>query len=117
MRATVLGLLVVVGLTFAVVGTLFQRGPAMAQRPAVAFDERAIAEGRIIALSAATGDGSQQITLIDPRQRVMSVYHVNLQTGEISLRSVRNFRWDLLMDEFNGSSPTPREIKALVEQR
>ena len=117
MRVTLMGLLVVVGVACAVVGTVFQRSPALAQRPAVPFDQRAITEGRLIALETPTGDGSQQITLIDPRERVMCVYHVDLQTGEILLRSVRNFRWDLLMDEFNGRSPTPREIKALVEQR
>ncbi len=47
----------------------------------------------------------------------MSVYHVESATGEIALKSVRRFHWDLQMDEFNGDSPSPREIRALIEQR
>jgi hypothetical protein len=46
----------------------------------------------------------------------MSVYHID-GSGEISLRSVRAFHWDLMMDDFNGVSPSPREIRALVEPR
>jgi hypothetical protein len=47
----------------------------------------------------------------------MSVYHIDRQTGEIALRSVRNVAWDLQMEEFNGVSPSPREIRSLLEQR
>ena len=46
----------------------------------------------------------------------MAVYHVDRATGKITLKSVRNVRWDLLLDEFNGTNPAPREIRALVGQ-
>ncbi len=74
-------------------------------------------ESSIIVVNAPMAEGGQQVVLVETRDRVISSYHVDGKTGEIALKSVRNFRWDLLMDEFNGSDPKPREIKALLEQR
>jgi hypothetical protein len=79
--------------------------------------DKATPSGQLMALSAELADGRQQITLIDPRTRVMSVYQIDRASGEISLKSVRSVHWDLLMDEFNSDSPTPREIRSLLEQR
>ena len=79
--------------------------------------EAARSAGELLALSHDAGEGRRQMTLIDPRNRVMAVYHIDDDSGEISLRSVRAFHWDLLMDDFNGVSPSPREIRSLVEPR
>jgi len=70
---------------------------------------------KLIALNSDRGD-VQQVVLVDPQRRVMSVYHVDRQTGAISLKSVRNVQWDLLMDEYNGVKPLPREFRAILEQ-
>jgi hypothetical protein len=57
-------------------------------------------------------DGQPQIiTVIDPRQRVMAVYHVDRTTGVITPKSVRNITWDLQMIEFNSGSPLPQDIR------
>ena len=45
------------------------------------------------------------VTVIDPRQRVMAVYHVDRVSGEITPKSVRNITWDLQMIEFNSGKP------------
>jgi len=74
------------------------------------------AAGDLMAFSAELGSGPSQITLIDAKSRVMCVYHVDRE-GKIELRSVRNVQWDLLIEEFNGVSPFPRDIRALLEQR
>jgi len=74
------------------------------------------AAGDLMAFSAELGSGPSQITLIDAKSRVMCVYHVDRE-GKIELRSVRNVQWDLLIEEFNGVSPLPRDIRALLEQR
>lgn len=74
------------------------------------------ATGDLLALSHDAGS-HRELTLIDARQRVMAVYHVNGQSGEVSLRSVRAIGWDLMMDDFNGEAPSPREIRSLVEQQ
>jgi len=74
------------------------------------------ASSELIALTTVLPDRKQQLIVIDPRVRVMSVYHIDQVTGEITLKSVRNIHWDLQMSEFNGTSPSPREIRAMAEQ-
>jgi hypothetical protein len=71
----------------------------------------------LIALSSPAGDHRQQLTVVDPALKVVSVYHIDSVTGDIVLKSVRNIHWDLQMVEFNGSSPSPKEIRSLLEQR
>ena len=51
------------------------------------------------------------VTVVDPRQRVMAVYHVDRATGEISPKSVRNITWDLQMVEYNSGKPLPQDIR------
>ena len=75
------------------------------------------AAGDLMAFSSEQGNGPAQVTLIDVKSRVMCVYHVDRTTGQIELKSVRNVHWDLLMEEFNGVRPLPREIRALLEQK
>ncbi len=71
----------------------------------------------MLAFSEVVDKKYQQVTVIDPKQQVISVYHIDLVTGTITLRSVRNIHWDLQMTDFNGSRPLPKEIQALSEQR
>jgi hypothetical protein len=56
----------------------------------------------------------QQVTIIDPKTRVMAVYHLSAMSGEIELKSVRKFDWDLQMEEFNATSPLPREVRSQI---
>jgi hypothetical protein len=67
-------------------------------------------------MAAAAGDDRQQVTVIDPKTRVMGVYTIDQKSGEITLRSVRNITWDLQLIEFNATSPTPRELKSQRER-
>jgi hypothetical protein len=62
-------------------------------------------------VTAADG-GSQVVTVIDPRQRVMAIYHVDRASGKIMPMSVRNFTWDLQMIEFNSGNPLPQDIRS-----
>jgi hypothetical protein len=70
----------------------------------------------LITWTSPAGDDYQLLTVIDPDSKVVGVYHLELKTGEITLRSVRNITWDLQMLEFNGTAPTPREIRSQLEQ-
>ncbi len=74
------------------------------------------AGSELIAFSEA-GEGGRQIILIDPRTRIMGVYHVDGLEGKIQLRSVRNLFWDLHIEDFNGAKPSPGEVRAMVETR
>lgn len=55
--------------------------------------------------------GALIVTVVDPKQRVMAVYHVDRASGEISPKSVRNLTWDLQMIEFNSGNPLPQDIR------
>jgi hypothetical protein len=72
---------------------------------------------RIIALDGPTADGNKMIVVIDDDRQAMGSYEIDTQTGQITLRCVRNFRWDLEMDEFNGSEPSPRQIQAILRSK
>src|SRR3990172_11230505 len=111
MRSVAFGVLFVACLIGIVVGGDVWRTRLHAQQPAPR------PAGELIALNSDVEDGRQQIVVIDPKSRVMSVYHVEHATGVISLKSVRNIHADLLMDEFNTESPLPKEIRAILDQR
>lgn len=115
MKVAMLGALAGAGLVIAALGTLDHRNDAFAQR--VTPYDQAGAANQLIALSAPVGEKGQLLTVIDPRLRVMSVYHVDVATGKIALRSVRNIHWDLQMTHFNSESPLPDEIRSLLESR
>lgn len=103
------GLLIVV-LAVAVASEV-RRNQVEAQQPPQRFQHH-----ELIALTSDAGD-RQQVTVIDPRSRTMSVYHVAHTAGTISLKSVRSIQADLQMDEFNTESPLPRDIRAILEQK
>lgn len=71
----------------------------------------------LTALAGPVVDGQQLIVVIDEERRIMGSYHVDIKSGQIALRSVRNFRWDLEMDQFNGTEPSPEKIQALLRSR
>jgi hypothetical protein len=111
MRGKGVGFLLGVALTVVVVAC-FQR-PSLYAQPAESLPT---IDASLIAMSASAGD-RQQITVIDPRQRTMCVYHVSSSTGEIVLRSARNLRWDLLMEAYNTGSPAPQELQSLFKSK
>ena len=47
------------------------------------------------------------LTVVDPRQHVLGVYHINMVTGKIALMSVRNIQWDLQINDLNNEKPLP----------
>jgi len=68
----------------------------------------------ITALGAVVEGRYQQVTVIDPIQRSMAVYHIRLDSGQIELKSVRNIQWDLQLIDFNGQRPLPQEIQSVL---
>jgi hypothetical protein len=68
-------------------------------------------------VTEAAADGQPQVvTVIDTRQRVMAVYHVDRNSGQITPKSVRNFTWDLQMIEFNSGDPLPQDIRSGLQR-
>lgn len=115
MKAVMLGVLTVAGLVMAAWGATPGRREVPAPSPPLLH--QAGAGNELIAVPGPTGEKGQLLTVIDPKTRVMSVYHIESATGKIALRSVRNIHWDLQMTEFNGERPLPQEIRSLLEQR
>ena len=122
MRAKALGLMVAVGVAWCIVGNSDTIQRAYAQR----FDgtnssgngQASISQDGLVVISGGTAGGNQQVLLlVDPKTRRLACYHVELSSGKVSLRSVRNIRWDLEIDEFNGTEPTPERIRALLQSR
>lgn len=58
-----------------------------------------------------------EVIVIDPESRAMGVYHIGRDKGEIQLKSVRQFAWDLGMTDYNSSSPLPEEIRKGLERQ
>jgi len=110
MRMAVVGALMVAGLTTA----------AVAVRPdgEMPFDERMESyrpigsDSHFVAFSTTVENKYQQVTVIDRARRVILVYHVELASGDVELRSARNIESDLQLDYYNGKSPLPPEIRS-----
>lgn len=117
MRRLTLGIVCVAFACLAFVGWVGPRGQLHAQQPIAPAVKPLVFSDGLIALSSDTTDGRQQVTVIESKTRVMSVYHVDHKTGAIALKSVRDISADLLMDEFNTDSPLPREIRAMQTKR
>jgi hypothetical protein len=111
MKATALGVVLAVALSVWAVAGLGHSGEVLAEGGPAAN------RGELVAVSATIGDKAQQVAVIDPRQRVMSVYQIEFATGAVTLKSVRNITWDLQLSQFNGVSPLPNEIRALLDQK
>ena len=120
MRSAVGGIALGMGVLFAVAFGLTEAQAQKQAHPQLVSHSQASSQQTgspdLLALSR-EADGRQQITVIDPKQKVLAVYHVDRTTGAVSLRSVRNLQWDLLIEDFNSTNPTPREIRALTQQQ
>ncbi len=69
----------------------------------------------LIALPPVVHRQVQQVVVLDPQRRVLAVYHVDLDSGGIQLKAVRQIGWDLQLENFNGAKPLPREVRTLVQ--
>jgi hypothetical protein len=119
MKRVILGLVAGALVAVVVVFVLDRRGEVMAQHVA-AYPQAApqpMSGGELIAVPSQVSEKGQVLTVIDPRQQTMGVYWIEAGTGKITLRSVRNIRFDLMMMDFNGDNPLPREIRLQLEQR
>jgi len=111
MRIAATGAFVVAGLLVATFAMAFQP-----EVPARRSGMSSVSgSSHLVTLATPLGNDQQQLVLVDPELRVMSVYHISSK-GEIELMSVRNFHWDLQMDVHNGTHGLmPKEIRAMLQ--
>ncbi len=112
MRGAVTGALLVGGLIGLACGML-AKPERRAHAQSAAVTGRDDGTG-LLAFSTKVRDAYEQLTVIDPQLRSMSVYHIGLANGEIALKSVRALRWDLQLDAWNSDSPLPHEIQSML---
>jgi len=115
MRQTGLGALVGASLVLLAGLLVMSRNQATAQGNGAFGNSAAEQGGELITLTSPLPENRQQLTVIDPRSRRMAIYHVDSANGVVSLKSVRNIQFDLMMSEFNGVSPLPHEIQSMLQ--
>ena len=76
----------------------------------------AVAGTELITHCLPTEGQPTQLVVIDPANRSVAVYHVTRDSGAIQLKSVRNIRGDLLVEDFNGVAPLPAEINNMIRR-
>jgi hypothetical protein len=117
MKLAVLGTLAGIGLLTAAGGALEIGGNQPPAPPRPVASVMAGAGDELIVVPFGTPEKAVMLAVIDPRQRVMSVYRLDSGTGKIALKSVRNLHWDLQLNDFNNDAPLPQEIRSLIEQK
>ncbi len=75
---------------------------------------------RWLAFSVVVDNNVQTLTVVDPVNQSIAVYHVYLSgpnTGKFELKSVRNISADLKYDAYEPLEPHPAKMRALLEQK
>lgn len=83
--------------------------PAAGQRPAVAGGS-----GQLLVSSSPLPDARHMVLVVDPGTRHAAVYLVD-PDGTLTLKSVRDLSWDLMVGEFNAQEPKPAAVRKLLE--
>ena len=74
------------------------------------------AAGEVIAVSAQITSDSYGVYLLNPKRGTIAVYQFQPKSRRLRLMAVRNYSYDVQLDEYN-TEPSPREIKQLVGQQ
>ena len=71
--------------------------------------------GSLWTLATPLDDGRQMLLVVDQQNRTMAIYHVDPATGTLTLKSTRDVRWDLMVEDFNCQEPRPAALKKMLE--
>ena len=91
-------------------------GSLAAQRPARQLPTgMADQPGTLWTLATPLDDGRQMLLLVDQQNRSLAIYHVDPAGGTLTLKSTRDVRWDLMVEDFNAQEPKPSSLKKMLE--
>ena len=113
MRHSLVGAVLIAGLVIAATAGRSASEPAYGPLA----DPSRVQSGELITHVTATDGQPQVVTVVDPRQRVLAIYHVDRSTGQITFKSSRNITWDLQMIEHNSGDPLPQDVRSALQQR
>jgi hypothetical protein len=71
--------------------------------------------GPLWTLATPLDDGRQMLLLVDQQNRSLAIYHVDPASGTLTLKSTRDIRWDLMVEDFNAQEPKPSALKKMLE--
>jgi len=71
--------------------------------------------GPLWTLATPLDDGRQMLLVVDQQNRTMAIYHVDPASGTLTLKSTRDVRWDLMVEDFNCQEPRPSALKKMLE--
>jgi hypothetical protein len=71
--------------------------------------------GGVLVVPSALSRESYGVYLVDPQQGRICLYEYQANRRQLRLLAVRNFTYDLRLDEYN-TDPSPSEMKQLAEQ-
>jgi hypothetical protein len=95
-------------------GNLVPQSPVSGAGTGPNFPQVAAAgNSELLMTTSLLSDGRQQVVITDTKAKTMAIYEVEPGTGKVLLRSVREIKWDLQMQQFNATSPTPGEIRSM----
>jgi hypothetical protein len=106
-RSSLVGVLIGAAVWVVVAEPSFGQSASAGREPQIS----SAAAGTIITHVSAIEGLDLVVTVIDTSQHAMAVYHVDRASGEITLKSVRNFTWDLQMKDFNTGKPLPQDVR------
>ena len=66
-------------------------------------------------LATPLDDGRQMLLMVDQHNRTLAIYHVDPANGTLTLKSTRDIRWDLMVEDFNCQEPRPSALKKMLE--
>lgn len=113
MRHSKIGVLLGV---FCCVLAVAERSNAQVGQPGHETQSSSGTAGNLITHVTATDGQSLAVTVIDVGKQVMATYQIDRQTGEITLKGVRNITWDLQMINFNTAKPLPQEVRSGLQK-
>jgi hypothetical protein len=108
-----------VGSAFVGAGLLFAvlAGPSASQvqsgvaLPAALHPPAQSGRGSDVITHFADANGQQVLTVVDPRQQWIGVYHIDGKSGELTLKSARRYTWDLQLTYYNNGKPLPEDVR------
>jgi hypothetical protein len=96
--------------------TILGRGGMAAQRAGRALPAAGTEQsGPLWTLATPLDDGRQMLLVVDQQNRTMAIYHVDPANGTLTLKSTRDVRWDLMVEDFNCQEPRPSALKKMLE--
>lgn len=94
---------------------------ASAQQSAPVAGFAGVSSRELVTNFQTPANGPTALTIVDPQTRVVAVYHIIRETGEIQLKSVRNINADMTLEGYNSGGTTgslsPIDVRKMIEQQ